>query len=163
MNTENVETATQWAGPEGVSVELFEEYDQLPSTITKDDLVNFFHYSMKPFEDTPKDVARALDKALTPSGREGGYLLTAVRENRLVGGLLMLDTGMGGYVPANILLFVATTEEMRGKGIGGFLCERAIEQAEGDVKLHVEYDNPAKRLYERLGFTSDYAEMRLKR
>jgi len=25
----------------------------------------------------------------------------------------------------------------------------------------VEYDNPAKRLYERLGFRSRYAEMRL--
>ncbi|MDK2978441.1 MAG: hypothetical protein PWP52_1155, partial [Bacteroidales bacterium] len=32
-----------------------------------------------------------------------------------------------------------------------------------DVKLHVEYDNPAKRLYERLGMTTKYAEMRLKK
>ena len=31
---------------------------------------------------------------------------------------------------------------------------------EGDTKLHVEYDNPAKRLYERLGFENKYAEMR---
>ncbi|MCW8831309.1 MAG: GNAT family N-acetyltransferase, partial [Gammaproteobacteria bacterium] len=42
------------------------------------------------------------------------------------------------------------------------VVERALEEAEGDVKLHVEYDNPAKHLYERLGFTTKYAEMRWK-
>ncbi len=41
-----------------------------------------------------------------------------------------------------------------------FLIKRSFEIADGDVKLHVEYDNPAKRLYERLGMTSKYAEMR---
>jgi ribosomal protein S18 acetylase RimI-like enzyme len=30
----------------------------------------------------------------------------------------------------------------------------------GDIALHVEYDNPAKNLYERAGFTSKYIEMR---
>ena len=47
-----------------------------------------------------------------------------------------------------------------GRGIGRRTIERALDQADGPVKLHVEYDNPAKRLYERIGFTSKYAEMR---
>jgi predicted GNAT family acetyltransferase len=38
---------------------------------------------------------------------------------------------------------------------------RAQALSGGDIKLHVEYDNPrATTLYERLGFTSKYAEMR---
>jgi ribosomal protein S18 acetylase RimI-like enzyme len=69
---------------------------------------------------------------------------------------------MGGYVPKHILLFVSVLPETRGRGIGGKLIKRSIAECEGDVKLHVEYENPAKRLYERLGFTSDYAEMRFK-
>ena len=72
----------------------------------------------------------------------------------------MLRTGMKGYVPENILVFVSILPEMRGTGLGGKLIERGVREAEGDVKLHVEYDNPAKRLYERLGFTTKYAEMR---
>ncbi|HAB28956.1 MAG TPA: GNAT family N-acetyltransferase, partial [Xanthomarina gelatinilytica] len=34
---------------------------------------------------------------------------------------------------------------------------------EGDVALHVEPNNPAIKLYESLGFTNKYLEMRLKK
>jgi ribosomal protein S18 acetylase RimI-like enzyme len=41
--------------------------------------------------------------------------------------------------------------------------KRAIELADGDIALHVEPDNPARILYEKLGFTNKYLEMRLKK
>lgn len=75
----------------------------------------------------------------------------------------MLNTGMKGYVPENLLLFVAVSPSMRNRGIGAKLVRKAIEISDGNVKLHVEYENPAKRLYERLGFTNKYAEMRYAR
>jgi len=43
------------------------------------------------------------------------------------------------------------------------MLDLAIELCDGDVKLHVEYDNPAKRLYERIGFKNKYADMRFKK
>ncbi len=67
---------------------------------------------------------------------------------------------MKGYVPENILLFVAVDPAHRNRGTGGWLIREALARCAGAVKLHVEYDNPAKRLYERLGFRSKYAEMR---
>ena len=45
-------------------------------------------------------------------------------------------------------------------GIGSIMLKKALEISEGDMALHVEYDNPAKHLYERFGFTTKYAEMR---
>lgn len=39
----------------------------------------------------------------------------------------------------------------------------AIEMANGGIALHVEPDNPARYLYEKLGFTHKYLEMRLTR
>ena len=43
------------------------------------------------------------------------------------------------------------------------MMRKAIEVAKGDIALHVEPDNPAKILYEQLGFTNKYLEMRLKK
>jgi len=49
---------------------------------------------------------------------------------------------------------------LRGQGVGKQLMEAALEEAHGNVALHVEPHNPAKRLYERIGFTNKYLEMR---
>ena len=63
----------------------------------------------------------------------------------------------------NILVYIAVHGSQRGKGVGQQLIERAFEATEGDIALHVEPDNPARRLYERLGFTNKYLEMRWQR
>lgn len=72
-------------------------------------------------------------------------------------------TGMEGYIPENILVYIAVDNSQRGKGYGKSLMNKAIEIADGDVALHVEKDNPARFLYEKVGFTNPYLEMRLKK
>jgi [ribosomal protein S18]-alanine N-acetyltransferase len=69
---------------------------------------------------------------------------------------------MNGYIPDNILVYIATHKDYRGKGIGKALMQKVLELAEGDVALHVEPENPAKFLYEKYGFSSKYLEMRWK-
>jgi ribosomal-protein-alanine N-acetyltransferase len=56
---------------------------------------------------------------------------------------------------------VAVDPELRGCGIGERLIRTALQRTRGAMKLHVEHDNPARRLYERVGFASKYLEMRL--
>ena len=132
----------------------------LPEWAKREDLVRFFHETMAPWNDTEQDVDAALDYVFSDAEGKGGFLALLRHEGRLGGALAMLSTGMSGYVPAHILLFVTVDPSTRGKGLGKRLIEHALAQCPGDVKLHVEYDNPAKRLYERLGFTTKYAEMR---
>jgi len=134
--------------------------DAFPSWAKRDKVVEFFHDTMKPYEDKVKHIQWALDYTFSSDPGKGGFLMLVQMDKKLVGALLMQRTGMGGYIPENILLFVTVSPELRGKGVGRKLIEYCINECEGDVKLHVEYDNPAKRLYERIGFKNKYADMR---
>ena len=134
--------------------------EDFPSWINVEELAAFLHESLKPYEDPLADVRQGITDALAPRIGEPGFVLVAEMDRKVVGALIMLRTGMKGYVPENFLLMVAVDPSVRGKGVGSQVIKRAFDLADGDVKLHVEYDNPAKRLYERLGMTSKYAEMR---
>lgn len=135
----------------------------MPGWTSVNEVVQFFHETMQPYEDSVEDINAALDYMFAQSEYAGGFLLLAETGGRLAGALLMLNTGMGGYVPENLLLFVSVDPALRGQGVGGRLIERSFSECEGDVKLHVDFDNPARRLYERMGLKHVYAEMRLKR
>lgn len=134
-----------------------------PAWAPRPTVVRFFNETMRPYEDRPEDIERALDYAFSEDLYAGGFLMLAGIDETLAGALLMLRTGMAGYVPENLLVFVTVNPQLRGQNIGRRLIECSIEECSGSVKLHVDHDNPAKRLYERLGFEHGYAEMRLKR
>ncbi len=146
--------------PMDIRLHIIRDPTEIPDFTDQDCIAGFFHSQMRPWNDTLADIQRGLDYAFSEAEGMGGFLVLAEQERALLGALLMLNTGMGGYVPAHLLLFVAVTPEQRGKRIGRALIERALSLVDGPVKLHVEYDNPAKRLYERMGFESKYAEMR---
>ncbi|MFQ6609029.1 MAG: GNAT family N-acetyltransferase [Fidelibacterota bacterium] len=143
-----------------VTLHELRQLDDFPEWTSLEDLAQFLYESLKPYEDPLPVVRQGVLDALEPSNREPGFVLIAEMDRKVVGALLMLRTGMKGYVPENLLLMVAVDPSTRGKGIGALIINRSFELADGDVKLHVEYDNPAKRLYERLGMTTKYAEMR---
>lgn len=137
--------------------------NELEEYTTVDDLTDFLYESLKPYEDPKEQIADGIDYAFSDAEGKGGFIQLAVDGEELVGALVMLDTGMKGYIPENILLYIAVSPGNRGQGIGGNLIKMAFDKAKGDIKLHVEHDNPAKRLYQRMGFQSKYAEMRYSR
>jgi len=137
--------------------------DQFPGWAPREAVEEFLYTNMKPYNDEPKDIHSALDYAFEKGNKPGGYIMLAQYDGNLAGVCVMLNTGMGGYIPGTVLLYIGVDPKLRGKGIGGKLLQKSIDECDGDVKLHVEYDNPAKRLYERNGFTTKYAEMRYHR
>jgi len=143
-----------------VTIHELRQFDDFPDWMNPEGLANFLYESLKPYEDPLPEVKQGIFDALEPTNGEPGFVLVAEIDQKVVGALLMLRTGMKGYIPDNLLLMVAVDPSTRGKGVGAQITKRSFELADGDVKLHVEYDNPAKRLYERLGMTSKYAEMR---
>src|SRR5690606_15821909 len=110
-----------------------------------------------------EDIMKCLDYALDMAIDKGGFVVLAREEGKIVGAVVMNKTGMSGYIPENILVYIAVDNRQRGKGLGKKLMSTAIGMANGGIALHVEPDNPARYLYEKLGFTNKYLEMRLKK
>ncbi|MDX1629741.1 MAG: GNAT family N-acetyltransferase [Fulvivirga sp.] len=129
--------------------------------VQRDEVATFLFEHLDEFGDKKEDIKKAIDYALDSGVTPGGFVVVGRDGNNIVGAVVMNRTGMSGYIPENILVYIATHNEYRGKGIGKELMNRAIKNADGAIALHVEPNNPAKFLYEKLGFTNKYLEMRL--
>jgi ribosomal-protein-alanine N-acetyltransferase len=132
-----------------------------PTSSEKEAIATFLFKSLEQYGGPKEDVLKCMAYALKETSSIGGFISVAYLESEIVGAVIINQTGMKDYIPENILVYIATDPEKRGQGIGRQLMEKAIETADGNIALHVEPDNPAKRLYEKLGFTNKYLEMRL--
>lgn len=110
------------------------------------------------------DPATAIEKAIVYANSTqtpGGYLIEIVDGDQILSAAVVNKTGMAEYIPENIVVYLATHKEKRGQGLGKQLMQQIVDMVEGDIALHVEPRNPAKNLYERVGFVNKYLEMRL--
>jgi GNAT superfamily N-acetyltransferase len=132
-----------------------------PNTTEKTNLIDFLFESLQEYGDPKADIEKAVNYALKETESFGGFVLVSYFEKEISGAVVVNRTGMKDYIPENILVYIATHKNHRGKGIGKLLMKETIAQAEGNIALHVEPDNPARYLYEKVGFSSKYIEMRL--
>ncbi len=132
-----------------------------PNRTEKENLIDFLFNNLQEYGDPKADIEKAINYALKETESFGGFALVSYFEDEISGAVIVNQTGMKDYIPENILVYIATHKNQRGKGIGKMLMQKSIEIAEGNIALHVEPDNPARFLYEKVGFSSKYIEMRL--
>jgi GNAT superfamily N-acetyltransferase len=141
------------------------KYDAVnkPTLIEKQEVIDFLFENLEEYGDPKKDIEKAIDYSTKEFVSFGGFTMLLQEDGKTKGAVVINQTGMGGYIPENILVYIAIHKNHRGEGLGRQLMQKAMEFAKGDIALHVEANNPAKFLYEKLGFTNPYLEMRLKR
>ncbi|PKP17579.1 MAG: GNAT family N-acetyltransferase [Bacteroidetes bacterium HGW-Bacteroidetes-21] len=132
-----------------------------PSIFEKPNIINFLYEHLEQYGDSKEDIEKAIDFAIKELPSFGGFVIALYEEDILSGVVVVNQTGMKGYIPENILVYIAIHKDQRGKGLGKKLMLETIQQAHGNIALHVEPENPARILYEKVGFTSKYIEMRL--
>lgn len=145
-----------------MDIKVFDSYDKL-TTKQKDETIDFLHTHLDEFRDDKASIEKAINYAIGESSVVGGFVLLGYEKNDIIGAVVVNRTGMDGYIPANILVYIAVDSSYRGKGIGKQLMQKTIDMAKGSIKLHVEHNNPARFLYEKFGFTNKYLEYRLQR
>lgn len=124
-------------------------------------IADFLYMHLGEYGDSRENISKCLAYVFHPL--RGGFIVLATEMNTILGAAVVNYTGMSGYIPENILVYIAVHKEHRGKSLGRQLLDQVKILCKGDIALHVEKDNPAKRLYERAGFSNPYLEMRLKR
>ena len=135
------------------------------SSLSEDEqekIVDFLFEHLGKFGDPRSAIRKAIDFAREKDKGLGGLLIVSKEKEEITGVVVINFTGMQEYIPENILVYIATHKDHRGKGIGKELMEAAKDSVKGDIALHVEADNPAVKLYEKVGFTKPYLEMRYK-
>ena len=130
-----------------------------PTSKQIDATAQFLHKHLDQYGDPVPAIKKAIRYAVDPA--RGGIVLELLDEKKIIGVVVINDTGMSEYIPENILVYIAVDSDYRGQGLGKELMQRALSLVKGSVALHVEEDNPAKHLYEKLGFVEKYREMRL--
>ncbi|MEE4176216.1 MAG: GNAT family N-acetyltransferase [Bacteroides sp.] len=129
----------------------------------KKEVADFLFEHLDEFGDEHDAIMRCIDFAMDEKTKFGGFIVLSRDKGQITGAVIINKTGMAGYIPENILVYIAVHKDYRGQGLGKTLMKKTFDQAEGSIKLHVEPNNPARFLYEKLGFTSKYLEMRLMR
>ena len=129
----------------------------------KKEVADFLFEHLDEFGDEHEAIMRCINFAMDEETKFGGFIVVAKDRDKLTGAVVINKTGMAGYIPENILVYIAVHKDYRGKGLGKTLMLKTFDKAEGSIKLHVEPNNPARFLYEKLGFTNKYLEMRLTR
>lgn len=124
-------------------------------------IAQFLEQHLEQYGDKINDILLCIAYVMDPN--KGGNIIIGTDDNKIVGAVILNNTGMKKYIPENILVYIAVDNSNRGKGYGKQLMQKAIEITTGSIALHVEPDNPALKLYEKLGFTNKYLEMRLSR
>lgn len=144
---------------EDLKYKLINKFSGPGTLITNGDVKHFLFKHLEQYGDNLIDIQKALDYVF----ERGGFVLVQFFEEQISGVVVINETGMSGYIPENILVYIAVNNKHRGLGFGKELMTCAIKSCKGDIALHVEKNNPARFLYEKLGFTNPYLEMRLKR
>lgn len=134
----------------------------LLSQLQKEQIADFLVEQLGEFGDSTSDVLKCLDYAMNSKG-SGGLVILASDAGGLDGALVLNHTGMSGYIPEHILVYFAVKKDKRGRGLGKQMLQYLLSQTHGSIALHVEPQNPAKKLYEEFGFSNKYLEMRLSR
>lgn len=126
----------------------------------REDVADFLYNHLDEFGDPRNHILDAIGYSMGDQPGQDGFLLIAHENGTILGSVVMNHTNMKGYIPEYILVYIAVHGEARGRGLGKGLMQQIVDKTNGSIALHVEPDNPAKHLYEKVGFTNKYLEMR---
>ena len=106
-----------------VKTKIFNEQNK-PSESEKSEVVDFLFDNLQEYGDPKHQIERAIDYSIKEFTSFGGFTMVLIEEEEIRAAVVVNKTGMDGYIPENILVYIATDKNHRGKGIGKKLLKR---------------------------------------
>jgi len=135
--------------------------NDLPKWLTVHSIIQFLEKHLSPYNDPSQQLHEAIDYSLSIDPEGEGFIILAAIRSKIVGVVVCVHTNTTGFIPENVLVYACVHHDYRRMGIGRSLIQEAIENTDGDIKIHVIKSNPAVQFLDKMGFTSKLLEMRL--
>ena len=85
---------------------IFDEQNK-PDKQEKQELVDFLHDQLEQYGDPKAQIERAIDYSLKEFDSFGGFVMLLKQQEQIRAAVVINRTGMDGYIPENILVYIA--------------------------------------------------------
>ena len=127
--------------------------------IQRNQLIDFVVLHLQNQEVIAENIGKAIDHAVGGLVNNGGLVVIARHEEELVGVLVLCKTGMEGFMPENIIFYLAIHLNQRNKLIGSELIEYAKRFSSGRIAVRVTGGLGVEGYFEKLGCEEKVIEL----
>ncbi len=114
-------------------------------------------------DDNKAEILKAIEYALSRFPHQGGFVITNADSEGLAGVVVINKTGMDGFFPENLLIYIAARKGLTDDSIINELVRRSKEFAKGRIGLKCHHESPLIPMFEKFGFATRGTYMSLKR
>ncbi len=154
------ELQTRTTSLDDIHFMLLRSENDLPDWLDASTIIQFLEEHMAPYNDPHELLREAIDYSLSMDPEGTGFIITAAIRDKLVGSLVCVRMNTTGFIPENILVYLCVHRQYRRQGIGRFLLQQAIENTDGNIKIHVNRSNPAVTFLTKHGFANELLDLR---
>lgn len=95
------------------------------TTYTNQVIAQFLCTHLEEYGDKIEDILKCI--AYVMDANKGGNIVVGLDDDKIVGVVILTNTGMKDFIPENILVYIAVDNSQRGKGYGKQLMQKQYQ------------------------------------
>ena len=136
-----------------------------PTQLEKIEIANFIYTHAEGHLDSQENIIRCLDYAFGSVRNSHGFVVVGrdsatIGDQSIVSAAIVLNTGMGGYFPENLLVYFVVKPEFVSDSLIENMMDKVGSFAKGEIAIRMRHDHPYKGNFSHLGFDNEYCELR---
>lgn len=149
---------------DGITMEsVFYNATNRLTEIEKHRVVNFLFERLDTKSANKDYIRQSIDYATKECMSFGGFVIVCKLHGEIIGAVIVNQTGMEGYMPENILVYIAVSENYLRKGVAKCMMDQVLNYAKGNIAIHMRGNLKLVPIFEKLGFKKSIEEMLIDR